>query len=83
MRQSVLVAADMDLSSEEESEHAALPAYRNAKRKAEVLRREDGDAKKSEKKGRGDGKALHGFNRHTGVRNRRFECNSEYHFAPN
>ena len=30
----------------------------------------------------GDGQTLRGFNRKTGLRNRRYLCDSEYHLAP-
>ena len=46
VRQDVLVAADVDMSSEEGSDHAAWLAYRRAQKKKGRARREDGDAAK-------------------------------------
>ena len=67
----------------EESEHIVSLAYRKAKKKKDFSRKEKGDATKGENRGDGDGRALYGFNRGTGERNRCITCNSEHHFAPN
>ena len=41
-----------------------------------------GAPKRSSDKARGNGEMLNGFNRRTGLRNRRYKCDSEYHLAP-
>ena len=45
-------------------------------------RKRDGRPKRSSDSEKGDGEALNGFNRRTGVRNRRDKCDSENHTAP-
>ena len=57
------MAAYVVLASEEEREHAAWLANRDAKQKEEFARREGGDANEGENKGRGDGQTLNGSNR--------------------
>ena len=72
-RQDVLVAADADVSSWDENEHAAWLAHRKAKndgrkdfaRKEDFARNEENAGKKG-KKGRSDGSTLNGCNRRTG-----------------
>ena len=45
-------------------------------------RKRDGRPKRSSDSEKGDGEALNGLNRRTGVRNRRDKCDSENHTAP-
>ena len=83
-RQDVMVAQDMDTVSEEE-DFEAWVAYRKAKRatrgNGEPNRRakaEVGDSGGREKGGR----TKNPVGRRTGRRNRRYTCDSEYHYAP-
>ena len=57
-------------------DYAARVPRRKAKKEQGNERREEGDVKKGENK-------VKGLNRRTGVRDRCFTCNSEYHLAPN
>ena len=80
-RQDVPVAADMDAPSEEE-DFAAWAAYRKAKRT-----KKDGDSgevngEPKKRKPPGGRRARNGCYRRTGQRNRRYICNSEYHYVP-
>ena len=68
--QDVLVAADVDLSSEDEREHAAWAAYREAKKKGNLATTEERGSKKGESTGKSDGQLLNGFNRRSRDRNR-------------
>ena len=81
-RQDVLVAANIDLSSEAGTDFEAWVAYREAKKKSWKKKREDGDARKNAGKAKGGGQTLNGYTRETGSRNRRYRHDSEYPLAP-
>ena len=80
-RQDVLVAADFDVSSNGETDFEARLAHREAKKKSEGKKTEDGDAKKSENEVKGGGQFLSGFSRRAGIRPAP-KCDGGYHLAP-
>lgn len=55
---------------------------KRAKRQGAGQRMGDGTSPKSSDKVKGDGETLGGFNRRTGLRNRRYNCDTGYHLAP-
>ena len=65
-----MVAADIEATSGKGPDFAAWAARRKGKKKGGEKRKEDGDARKSRNKGKGDGQIGNRYNRRTGIRNR-------------
>ena len=61
-RQDVLVAADIDVSSEEKTDFEAWAASHRAIKGDEKKREEDGDTGENTKKVTGDGQTVYGLN---------------------
>ena len=80
-RQDVSVVADADTWSASGKDDAAWVVRGKAKQQSGRKWKGEKRSRMREDKGRGDGQALNGFNRHTGVRNRRYMCDSECHLA--
>ena len=80
-RQDVLVAADIDAASGEETDFEARAALRKAKKRGGAKGGEGGDARRSGNKVEEAGLALNGLNWRAGNRNRRVSCNREYHLT--
>ena len=72
----------MDASLGGETNFVAWVALREAQKRSDKKKREDGGATKSKTKVRKDGQTLNGLNRRTGIRNRYYKYDSEYHLAP-
>ena len=81
-RQDVFVAADANVSSEDENEPAARLVYRRVRKNENFAAKKESEEGKCKNKGTCCGQPSNGSNRRAGERNRCFACNSEYHFAP-
>ena len=75
-KQDLLVAQGINTVSEAE-DFEAWVAYRKAKRA-----KKDGGDHGNREKAAGGGRAKNAIAMRTGERNRRYACNSEYHYAP-
>ena len=68
------------LASDEDSD--ALAAFRQEEKRGAGEKKKDSSPKRGRDKAEGGGQTLNGVNRKTGLRNRRYRCDSEYHLAP-
>ena len=82
-RQDILVTKDAYGPLGGDKEQETCETHKKANRQGVCRERKEGLSNASTYKVKGDGPTLKGFNRHTGVRNRRHMCDSEYHLVPN
>ena len=81
-RRDVSAAADVGATSNEHADSAAWVTRRKAKEEGRKKKVEVGGKKKGKVKVKGGGQNLRGSRRNTGLRNRRFPRDNEFHLLP-
>ena len=81
-RKDVLAVADADKSSGSDQDQEAFAAHKKAKQQGVGQTQGGGVPGKSRDEVKEGGSTSNGSNRRTGLRNRHYKCDSEYHPAP-
>ena len=81
-RQDILITGDADGPLGSEKEQGARATYTKAQKQGVGQKRWASLPNVSKDMAKGDGQTLKGSNRRTGLRNKCYKCDSEYHLAP-